>query len=213
MGDCSRLNLPPGFRFCPTDEELVSHFLYPKASLSSSCSNLIPELFLPPDPWKLHGKALSSGNQWYFFTQKKIMQGHQETENGFWKHLDIEEPILSDAGTKIGLKKLVMYYIGQHPTAIETSWMMQEYHLSKSSTSALFADISYKRNRNSLDCHERVLCRVYQRKESSQSLSCTDDEDDDGDGDDDDGTELSCLDEVFLSLEDDVDDDLCFLPN
>lgn len=44
---------------------------------------------------------------------------------------------------------------------------------------------------------------------SGKSLNCRDDDEDEDD--DDDGTELSCLDEMFLSLEDDLDD--ISLPN
>ncbi|KAK4587667.1 hypothetical protein RGQ29_018896 [Quercus rubra] len=48
MGDGS-VNLPPGFHFCPTDEELVLHFLLRKASLLPCHPGIIPDLDL--DPW------------------------------------------------------------------------------------------------------------------------------------------------------------------
>lgn len=50
------INLPPGFLFSPTDEELVLHFLYYKVSLLPCHPNIIPELDLSLlDPWKLNG--------------------------------------------------------------------------------------------------------------------------------------------------------------
>jgi len=79
---------------------------------------------------------LSSGNQWYYFSQ--VME-NQVTENGFWKSLDTEEPIFSSAGKKVGLKKYLVYCIGAE--GVETSWMMQEYHLCNSKLSGT----SYKR--------------------------------------------------------------------
>lgn len=58
---CDRtINLPPGFQFLPTDEELVLHFLYPKASLLPCHPNIIPELNPQLyDPWQLNGLFFS----------------------------------------------------------------------------------------------------------------------------------------------------------
>jgi hypothetical protein len=65
---------------------------------------------------------------------------NQATGNGFWKPLDIEEPIFSSsAGKKVGLKKYLVYCIG--PEGVETNWMMQEYHLCSSKSNGK----SYKR--------------------------------------------------------------------
>lgn len=48
--------LPPGFRFFPTDEELVVHFLQRKAALLPLHPDVIPDLDLYPyDPWELNG--------------------------------------------------------------------------------------------------------------------------------------------------------------
>ena len=50
------MNLPPGFRFFPTDEELVVHFLHRRASLLPCHPDVIPDLDLYPyDPWDLPG--------------------------------------------------------------------------------------------------------------------------------------------------------------
>lgn len=48
-----------------------------------------------------------------------------------------------------------------------------------------------------------VLCRVYEKKRPQQSQHCYGDDDDD---EDDSGTEVSWLDEVFMSLDDDLDE-------
>lgn len=60
MGD-DNVNLPPGFRFYPTDEELVVHFLQRKASRLPYRPDIIPDLDLfPYDPWDLNGKSCHS---------------------------------------------------------------------------------------------------------------------------------------------------------
>jgi len=59
MGD-TNVNLPPGFRFYPTDEELVVHFLHRKASLLPCHPDVIPDLGVYQyDPWELDGTITS----------------------------------------------------------------------------------------------------------------------------------------------------------
>ncbi|KAL5787624.1 hypothetical protein ACOSP7_004573 [Xanthoceras sorbifolium] len=180
------VNLPPGFRFHPTDEELLVHFLQRKASLLPCHPDVIPDLDLYPyDPWQLDGKALAGGNQWYFYSRKTQ---NRMTSNGYWKPMGIEEAIFtSSANDKVGIKKYLMFHLGEAPSAIKTNWILQEYRLSDSASSTSSSRTCNKRRTHSkVDYSKWVVCRVYERK-------C--------DGDDD-GTELSCLDEVFLSLDD-----------
>lgn len=203
MGDDigSHENLPPGFRFCPTDEELVLHFLYHKVFLLPCHPNIIPDIDIClHDPWELNGMALSSGNVHYFFS--KVKQD-RVTANGFWKELDIDEPIFTSSGNKVGVKKYLVFYINGES---ETNWVMEEFNLCHNSfttttAAAAAAPAAYnkrQRKQKLMDCIW-VLCRVHERKDitdNSLQTFCHDD---------DDGTELSCLDEVFFSL---LDDDL-----
>ncbi|KAM3291166.1 NAC domain-containing protein [Capsicum chacoense] len=187
MGD-SNVNLPPGFRFYPTDEELVVHFLHRKVALLPCHPDVIPDLDLYPyDPWDLDGKAMAEGNKWYFYsrrTQSRI------TENGYWKSLGVDEPIFSSSSdSNIGMKKYYAFYLGEKPEGARTNWVMQEFSLSDSSSaSASSRSSSRRKSRSKIDYSGWVICRVYER-------NCDND-------DDDNGTELSCLDEVFLSLDD-----------
>lgn len=51
------MELPPGFRFHPTDEELVVHYLKKKASSSPLPVSIIAEIDLYKfDPWDLPGE-------------------------------------------------------------------------------------------------------------------------------------------------------------
>ncbi|XP_055814845.1 NAC domain-containing protein 104 [Solanum dulcamara] len=185
MGD-SNVNLPPGFRFYPTDEELVVHFLQRKASLLPCHPDVIPDLNLYPyDPWHLDGKAMAEGNKWYFYSRRT----HSRiTENGYWKSLGVDEPIFSNDNNNVGMKKYYAFYIGEPSEGVKTNWVMQEFSLNSDSSSGSSRSSSKRRTRSKNDYSGWVICRVYERK-------CDNDNDDDG-------PELSCLDEVFLSLDD-----------
>ncbi|KAF7842637.1 NAC domain-containing protein 104-like [Senna tora] len=180
-------NLPPGFRFYPTDEELVVHFLHRKASLLPCHPDVIPDLDLFPfDPWDLHGKALAEGNQWYYYSRRTQ---NRVTNNGYWKPMGYEEAIVKSSSNKnVGVKKYFVFYMGE---AIKTNWIMQEYRLpdSASSSSSSSSRSSKRKSQSKTDFSKWVICRVYEH-------------DGDDDNDNDGGTELSCLDEVFLSLDD-----------
>ena len=52
------------------------------------------------------------------------------TSSGFWKDMDVEDPIFNEAGKMVGIKKYLSFLIGEAPTGQETSWVMEEYHLT-----------------------------------------------------------------------------------
>jgi len=54
-----QLELPPGFRFHPTDDELVNHYLCTKCAAHSIAAPIIKEIDLYKfDPWQLPGTHL-----------------------------------------------------------------------------------------------------------------------------------------------------------
>lgn len=60
-GSIAQLQLPPGFRFHPTDEELVLHYLRRKADSHVFQIPVIAEVDLYKfDPWDLPGTLLHS---------------------------------------------------------------------------------------------------------------------------------------------------------
>jgi len=75
------------------------------------------------------GKALLSGNQYYFFTK---VNENRARENGYWKDTGVTEPILSTFDKKVGMKKYLVFHIGEAPQGTETSWVMQEYYICSS---------------------------------------------------------------------------------
>ncbi|KAH9617617.1 hypothetical protein KSS87_014456 [Heliosperma pusillum] len=179
-------NLPPGFRFFPTDEELVVHFLHRRDGILPFRPDVIPDLdVFSYNPWDLEGKALSEGNKYYYYSRKVQ---NRVTDSGYWKAMGMDEPIMSSSSMKIvGMKKYYVFHFGDPSTGDWTNWIMHEYRLPDSASSSRSS--SKKRPNSKKDLSKWVICKVYERRD-----------DDDGDGDDD--TELSCLDEVFLSMED-----------
>ncbi|KAL2553163.1 xylem NAC domain 1 [Forsythia ovata] len=185
MGDTS-LILPPGFYFDPTDEELIVYFLYQKAASMPCTPKIIPDLDrYSPDPWELNDKAFMGEKQWYFFTRK--MQ-NRATEKGFWKEIGVDEPIYTSTGNKVGIKKYLVFYTDVVCSEKKTDWMMEEYHL----LNFLIAENHIQ------DLDERVLCRVHEANISREPVNFHET--------DSDGDQLSYLDEVFLSMEDDQEE-------
>ncbi|CAL9193246.1 NAC domain-containing protein 104-like isoform X2 [Musa acuminata AAA Group] len=183
-------DLPPGFRFFPSDEELVVHFLYRKTALLPFHPDIIPTLDLHRcDPWNFHGKAFQGGNRcWYFFTSRSE---DRASVSGYWNPVGTDEVVIS--GNKdVGVKTTLKYYIGQPPDGIRTNWLMHEYRLPDATVHGGSSTCSSTRRKTGQpEFNKWVICRV---QECCSQASAHDD----GGG----GTELSCLDEVFLSLDD-----------
>ncbi|KAK9092426.1 hypothetical protein Syun_027337 [Stephania yunnanensis] len=173
-------NLPPGFRFHPTDEELVVHYLKKKASSSPLPVTIIAEVDLYKfDPWELPGKATFGEQEWYFFSprDRKYPNGarpNRAATSGYWKATGTDKPILASGGTqKVGVKKALVFYGGRPPKGIKTNWIMHEYRLAENNNSLRPPSANKK---SSLRLDEWVLCRIY-KKSNTQRPSDRDKED------------------------------------
>ncbi|KAL4591250.1 hypothetical protein LXL04_004207 [Taraxacum kok-saghyz] len=164
----SELNLPPGFRFHPTDEELIVHYLCRKSQTAEVITGVAPP---PPiiadidlykhDPWELPDLALFGTKEWYFFTprDRKYPNGsrpNRVTGNGYWKATGADKPIKrkSDSNRIVGIKKALVFYTGKGVKGIKTNWIMHEYRLPIPDTT------TSKHSK----LENWVLCRVYNKK-------------------------------------------------
>ncbi|KAL5981152.1 hypothetical protein ACLOJK_029072 [Asimina triloba] len=127
----------PGFRFHPTDEELVGFYLKRKIQQKPLSIELIRQLDIYKfDPWDLPKELATTGEkEWYFYCPRdrkyrNSARPNRVTGAGFWKATGTDRPIYSSEGTKcIGLKKSLVFYKGRAAKGIKTDWMMHEFRL------------------------------------------------------------------------------------
>ncbi|XP_065866435.1 NAC transcription factor 29-like [Euphorbia lathyris] len=154
---------PPGFRFHPSDEELIVHYLRNKVASRPFPPSIIAEIDLYKyNPWELPRKALFGEEEWYFFTprERKYPNGARPNRAaglGYWKATGTDRSILSGSGSKnIGVKKALVFYMGRPSKGIKTDWIMNEYRL-------LDSTIKSSRFKGSMRLDDWVLCRVRQK--------------------------------------------------
>ncbi|XP_062152771.1 protein NTM1-like 9 [Alnus glutinosa] len=126
------LNLPRGFRFCPTDVELIDHFLRSKITGNDQNLHFISELhFFKREPWDLPDfSGLQTEDQEWFFFSPQHRNGNRlnrATNAGYWKVSGKDVKIWSRARL-IGMKKILVFYQGPTPNGKITDWVMHEYH-------------------------------------------------------------------------------------
>ncbi|KAH9307918.1 hypothetical protein KI387_035829, partial [Taxus chinensis] len=123
----------PGFRFHPTEEELVAYYLRNKVEKKLFKFNLIPDLDLYGyEPWDLPGVAVNRGErEWFFFVKPR---GHSDgrpnriTAAGFWKATGTEKPVYTHyTSSLIGFRKTLVFYSGRALKGHKTDWIMNEY--------------------------------------------------------------------------------------
>ncbi|KAI3849505.1 hypothetical protein MKX03_021491 [Papaver bracteatum] len=158
----TQLSLPPGFRFYPTDEELLVQYLCRKVAGYNFKLNIIGEIDLYKfDPWVLPSKAIFGEKEWYFFSprDRKYPNGSRPNRvagSGYWKATGTDK-IITTEGRKVGIKKALVFYIGKAPKGTKTNWIMHEYRLLENNK---------KHGSSRLD--DWVLCRIYKKNSSAQ---------------------------------------------
>ncbi|XP_028783015.1 NAC domain-containing protein 78 [Neltuma alba] len=159
MGPDSPTSLAPGFRFHPTDEELVRYYLRRKVSGKSFRFDPIAVVDIyKSEPWDLpcQSKLKSRDLEWYFFSalDKKYGNGsktNRATEKGYWKTTGKDRPVRHSC-RNVGMKKTLVYHSGRAPRGTRTNWVMHEYRS---------ADEELAKAGIPQDAF--VLCRIFQK--------------------------------------------------
>ncbi|KAM0061716.1 putative transcription factor NAM family [Helianthus debilis subsp. tardiflorus] len=151
--------LPPGFRFHPTDEELITFYLASKVFNSTFCGLQIAEVDLNRcEPWDLPEVAKMGEREWYFYSlrDRKYPTGlrtNRATGAGYWKATGKDREVYSSGSgrTLLGMKKTLVFYKGRAPHGEKTKWVMHEYRLD--------GDFSYRHT-----CKDEwVICRIFHK--------------------------------------------------
>ncbi|KAL5731577.1 hypothetical protein ACHQM5_004291 [Ranunculus cassubicifolius] len=158
--------LLPGFRFHPTDEELVGFYLRRKVEKKPLSIELIKQVDIYKfDPWDLPITAAGEKEMYFFCIRERkyrnSIRPNRVTGSGFWKATGIDRPICSGADSNdcIGLKKSLVYYRGSAGKGTKTDWMMHEFRLpppGKSST-------HQNPKNNTQEAEIWTLCRIFKR--------------------------------------------------
>ncbi|KAK6141656.1 hypothetical protein DH2020_024598 [Rehmannia glutinosa] len=129
-------SLPPGFRFYPSDEELVCHYLYKKIANEEVLRGTLVEIDLHVcEPWQLPDVAKLNSNEWYFFSfrDRKYATGfrtNRATTSGYWKATGKDKTVLNLATRAVvGMRKTLVFYKNRAPNGIKTGWIMHEFRL------------------------------------------------------------------------------------
>ncbi|XP_066394593.1 NAC domain-containing protein 82-like isoform X2 [Miscanthus floridulus] len=126
---------PPGFRFSPTDEELVLYFLKRRIASGRPSPYVADVEVYKSHPSHLPERsALQTGDrQWFFFSRmdRKYPNGSRSsrtTGDGYWKATG-KDRFICGGSRAVGNKKTLVYHHGRAPRGERTDWVMHEYTL------------------------------------------------------------------------------------
>ncbi|KAL0460701.1 UNVERIFIED_CONTAM: NAC domain-containing protein 72 [Sesamum latifolium] len=165
-------SLPVGYRFLPTDTELIVHYLKRKVNNQPlPCNNIHTVNLYELRPEDLC--AMLGGKEWYLFCPRKRRsssdtRADRTTRYGYW-HATSGDRAIRHNGKEIGYRKTLVYYMNDkshNTTARKTNWIMHEYRLKNHSDSAPSDAPDNVDHRLSDDT---VLCRIHHHNKKYKS--------------------------------------------
>ncbi|KAG5593500.1 hypothetical protein H5410_044014 [Solanum commersonii] len=163
--------VPPGFRFHPTEEELVHYYLRKKVAYEKIDLDVIRDVDLNKlEPWDIQEKCRIGStpqNDWYLFSHKdkKYPTGtrtNRATAAGFWKATGRDKVIHSNC-KRIGMRKTLVFYKGRAPHGQKSDWIMHEYRLIDDNI-IIPQQTTQLNVSNNLQEEGWVVCRVFKKK-------------------------------------------------
>ncbi|CAH9086952.1 unnamed protein product [Cuscuta europaea] len=170
-------NFPVGYRFRPTDDELIRYYLEKKVMNQKLPPHEIPEENLyRHNPEDLSAKYKMIGEkEWYFFTSRsrKYPNGNRPNRavgsaepgivNGYWKATGSDREIKYGSNI-IGFKKTLVFYEGKPPKGLKTKWIMQEFRVNDAQPGGTTIKENDGDNMRLDKC---VLCKIYKNVDNS----------------------------------------------
>ncbi|KAL8051664.1 hypothetical protein ABFX02_06G162800 [Erythranthe guttata] len=152
-------SLAPGFRFHPTDEELVRYYLRRKVCGKPFRFEAVTEIDVyKSEPWELadYSSVNTRDLEWYFFSpvDRKYGNGsrlNRATGKGYWKATGKDRSVRHKNET-IGMKKTLVFHSGRAPDGKRTNWVMHEYRLCDAELESA-----------GIPQDAFVLCRIFQK--------------------------------------------------
>ncbi|KAK7396710.1 hypothetical protein VNO78_17868 [Psophocarpus tetragonolobus] len=162
-------NMPPGYRFYPTEEELISFYLHNKLEgIREDMNRVIPVVdiydYNPSQLPQISGEAsLKDTEQWFFFIPRQETEARggrpkRLTTTGYWKATGSPNHVYSSDNRIIGIKRTMVFYSGRAPNGTKTDWKMNEYTAIKADPSSSTSNKAVPTLRK-----EFSLCRVYKK--------------------------------------------------
>uniref|UniRef100_A0A0E0CAN4 NAC domain-containing protein n=1 Tax=Oryza meridionalis TaxID=40149 RepID=A0A0E0CAN4_9ORYZ len=171
----------PGFRFYPTEEELICFYLRNKLDgLRDDIERVIPvfdiysvdQLQLSEIHHEMLGGGGEEGEPWFYFCPRQEREARggrpsRTTPSGYWKAAGTPGVVYSADRRPIGMKKTMVFYRGRAPSGTKTAWKMNEYrafHYPDASASAASASAAAPPSQLPPQLRsEFSLCRLYTR--------------------------------------------------
>ncbi|KAI9176856.1 hypothetical protein LWI28_007890 [Acer negundo] len=133
------VRLPIGYRFRPTDEELVVHYLKRKAFGLPLPASVIPDFdVFQADPWSLPGDLKEKR---YFFGKRvgNVVSDNKNCKrgagSGYWKYIGKDRQIVGSVGNReaVGVRKTMVFcQVKRAHEITKTRWVMHEFCLINS---------------------------------------------------------------------------------
>ncbi|XP_004308753.1 PREDICTED: NAC domain-containing protein 18-like [Fragaria vesca subsp. vesca] len=163
-------SLPKGFRFQPSDDELLSHYLQKKNDREDpEITAIIPEIDVSKhEPRDLPALVFTRADfldrewftmpdspdmEWYFFSPRvfkhsnsksKSTKINRTTDEGYWKKQGNDRRITGACSDKqIGARRILTFYLSNKQ---KTDWVIHEFYLTKADSDEQIGDF--------------VLCRL-----------------------------------------------------
>ncbi|XWS31983.1 hypothetical protein CRYUN_Cryun23aG0121500 [Craigia yunnanensis] len=166
--------VPPGFRFHPTEEELLHYYLRKKVSYEKIDLDVLRDVDLNKlEPWDIQEMCkigTTPQNDWYFFSHKdkKYPTGtrtNRATAAGFWKATGRDKVIYSNC-RRIGMRKTLVFYKGRAPHGQKSDWIMHEYRLDDN---IVETNVSNAMGEGTQE-EGWVVCRIFKKKNHHKIL-------------------------------------------